>query len=69
MNTTTTTYTVVPAMFDAGKFEVTYRLCGLTMFLRRKSGPVRVFSTRSGARKAIVRALRAAAGEPGALHR
>ena len=72
MNTTTsskttrTAYTIVPAMFQLNKFEVKINNSGWLMNLQ---GDVRVFSSRNGARKAIVRAIRSARGERGALHR
>lgn len=79
MNTTTsnttTTYTIVPAMFARTKFEVLVREVRNSVVVREsymkrvKDGEIRLFSSRNGARKAIVRALRDAAGVPGALHR
>jgi hypothetical protein len=74
MNTTTpvvTSYKVVPAMFDDGKFEVEVHTTGTysSAYLRNLEGTVRLFGSRSAARKAITRAIRQAAGEPLALHR
>ncbi len=72
---TTTSYTIVPALFELNKFEVSVRLTNLAgqvisgSYLRNRIGNVRVFSTRAGARKAITRAIRFAAGETLALHR
>jgi len=72
--TTTTTYTVVEALFSHG-FEVETTVTnnsGVAIrrdYLRNLRGVIRVFSSRNGARKAITRQLRKIAGEPGALHR
>lgn len=80
MNTTTsskktTTYTIVPAMFNISKFEVVIKKLSASgvvlneQFMTTLRGDIREFKSRNGARKAIVRAIRAAAGVPGALHR
>jgi hypothetical protein len=65
----TTTYKVVSAMWDIGKFEVEVHTGSYFNYLRTVDGAIRLFSSRSGARKAITRELRRVAGEPGALHR
>lgn len=78
MNTSTgnkkTTYTITDAMFENGKFEVVIRKfengeCISVRYMSRLDGIIRLFSSRNGARKAIVRAIRSARGERGALHR
>lgn len=70
----TTTYTIVEAMFEKNKFEVIIKnfkdgFITRERYMTKLDGAIRVFSSRNGARKAIVRAIRASRGERGALHR